>query len=69
MNTPTYNGFWTDLKWFRTVANENKLIKDKEGVYHIDWDDFEARLTPTPMPFCCATLKIPLAIAGARLTF
>ena len=42
MNTPTYNGFWTDLKWSRTVANENPLIKNKDGVYHIDWDDFEA---------------------------
>ena len=50
MNTPTY-GFWTDLKWSRTVANENKLLKDKDGVYHIDWDDFEARLTPDTHAF------------------
>ena len=59
MNTPTYNGFWTDLKWSRTVANENKLIKDKEGVYHIDWDDFEARLTPDTHAFLLCNPQNP----------
>ena len=59
MNTPTYNGFWTDLKWSRTVANENKLIKDKNGVYHIDWDDFEARLTPDTHAFLLCNPQNP----------
>ena len=59
MNTPTYNGFWTDLKWSRTVANENKLIKDKDGVYHIDWDDFEARLTPDTHAFLLCNPQNP----------
>ena len=59
MNTPTYNGFWTDLKWSRTVANENQLIKDKDGVYHIDWDDFEARLTPDTHAFLLCNPQNP----------
>ena len=59
MNTPTYNGFWTDLKWSRTVANENKLIKDKDGVYHMDWDDFEARLTPDTHAFLLCNPQNP----------
>ncbi|MEE4360618.1 MAG: aminotransferase class I/II-fold pyridoxal phosphate-dependent enzyme [Pseudomonadales bacterium] len=46
MMTPTYNGFYGDLRWSRTLANESPLWKDREGVYHIDWDDLEARMTP-----------------------
>ena len=46
MNTPTYNGFYTDLRYSRTLANENEMWKDSAGVYHIDWDDLEARMTP-----------------------
>lgn len=46
MNTPTYNGFYGDLRWSRTVAADSEMYKDKNGVYHIDWDDFEAKMTP-----------------------
>ena len=45
MMSPTYNGFWSDLRWSRTIANESPMI-NKNGVYEIDWDDFESRLTP-----------------------
>lgn len=45
MNTPTYNGFYTDLRLSRTLVNDNEMWVDDDGVYHIDWDDFEARLT------------------------
>jgi cystathionine beta-lyase len=44
--TPTYNGFYGDLTWTRTLANESPLYKDRNGVYHVDWDDLEARMTP-----------------------
>ena len=43
--TPTYNGFYSDLRWSRTVPNESKMINNN-GVYEVDWDDFESRLTP-----------------------
>ena len=43
--TPTYNGFYSDLRWSRTVANESRMINNN-GVYEVDWDDFESRLTP-----------------------
>lgn len=43
--TPTYNGFYGDLRWSRTIANESRMIENN-GVYEVDWDDFESRLTP-----------------------
>jgi len=46
MNTPTYNGFYGDLRWTRTLVNDSEMYLDSDGVYHIDWDDFEARMTP-----------------------
>jgi len=46
MNTPTYNGFYTDLRLSRTLENDSEMYKDDDGVYHIDWDDFEAKMTP-----------------------
>ena len=45
MNTPTYNGFYTDLRLSRTLVNDSEMWVDDDGVYHIDWDDFEARMT------------------------
>ena len=43
--TPTYNGFYSDLKWSQTEASESVMIF-KNGNWSIDWDDFEARMTP-----------------------
>ena len=45
MNTPTYNGFYTDLRLSRTLVNDSEMYVDENGEYHIDWDDFEARMT------------------------
>ena len=45
LNTPTYNGFYGDLHWSRTEVNDSEMYIE-DGVYHIDWDDFEARMTP-----------------------
>ena len=53
MNTPTYNGFYGDLRWSRNIANESKMINNN-GVWEIDWDDFESRLGPdTPAFLLC----------------
>lgn len=45
LNTPTYNGFYTDLRVTDTVAEENEM-KFVNGRYEIDFDDFERRIGP-----------------------
>lgn len=42
--TPTYNGFYSDLRLSQTIKNESELVFE-DGEYSIDWDDFEARMT------------------------
>tara|TARA_B100001013_G_scaffold324933_1_gene236689 strand:+ start:178 stop:1620 length:1443 start_codon:yes stop_codon:yes gene_type:complete len=59
LNTPTYNGFYGDLRWSHTEVNDNQMIKDKDGVYHIDWDDFESRLTPDTHAFLLCNPQNP----------
>ena len=44
MMTPTYNGFYSDLRHSQTIANESVMIFE-DGKYSIDWDDFESRMT------------------------
>ena len=43
MTTPTYNGFYSDLRFARNVAEDSEM-KVVDGVYEIDWDDFERRV-------------------------
>ena len=43
LNTPTYSGFYTDLRFTRTVTSDNAMIVDSGGRYSIDFDDFERR--------------------------
>lgn len=42
MTTPTYAGFYTDLRFTRTVAEDCPMIV-ADGRYSIDFDDFERR--------------------------
>ena len=42
--TPTYNGFYSDVRNTQTVKNESEMVFEN-GRYSIDWDDFEARMT------------------------
>ena len=42
LTTPTYNGFYGDLRFTRTVA-EDSPMNVVDGRYSIDWDDFEQR--------------------------
>ena len=44
MMTPTYNGFYSDVKNTQTIKNESEMVFEN-GKYSIDWDDFEARMT------------------------
>jgi cystathionine beta-lyase len=59
LNTPTYNGFYGDLRWSRTEINDSEMYKDDDGVYHIDWDDFEARMTPDTYAFILCNPQNP----------
>lgn len=45
MMTPTYNGFYSDLRNTQTLKNESEMIFE-DGHYSVDWDDLEARMTP-----------------------
>ena len=45
LNTPTYNGFYGDLRSSGTIAEEN-LMKVVNGRYSIDFEDFERRIGP-----------------------
>ena len=43
--TPTYNGFYSDLRNTQTLKNESEMIFENNQ-YSVDWDDLEARMTP-----------------------
>lgn len=43
--TPTYNGFYSDLRNTQTLKNESEMYFE-DGKYSVDWDDLEARMTP-----------------------
>ncbi len=42
LTTPAYNGFYSDLRFTRTVPDES-LMRLVDGHYSIDFDDFERR--------------------------
>jgi cystathionine beta-lyase len=42
LTTPVYSGFYTDLRFTRTVAEESPMVL-VDGEYAIDFDDFERR--------------------------
>ena len=42
LTTPTYNGFYSDLRFTRTVA-EDSPMRVEDGRYSIDFEDFERR--------------------------
>ena len=42
--TPTYNGFYSDLRHTQTLKNESVMIFENNE-YTVDWDDLEARMT------------------------
>jgi cystathionine beta-lyase len=44
LQTPTYNGFYSDLRASRTVAEESPM-KFVNGKFEMDFDDFERRIS------------------------
>ena len=43
MMTPTYDGFYGDLRFARTVPDDCEMVVDADGRYSVDFDDFERR--------------------------
>ena len=43
MMTPTYDGFYGDLRFARTVPDDCEMIVGADGRYSVDFDDFERR--------------------------
>jgi cystathionine beta-lyase len=58
LNTPTYNGFYGDLRASRTIAEEN-VMKNVDGRYSLDFDDFERRITPDVQSFILCNPQNP----------
>ncbi len=58
LNTPTYNGFYGDLRATRTIAEEN-VMKQVDGRYSLDFDDFERRITPEVQSFILCNPQNP----------
>ena len=52
LTTPTYNGFYTDLRFTRTVA-EDSPMKLTNGRYSIDFEDFERRAARSNVFILC----------------
>jgi cystathionine beta-lyase len=44
LNTPTYNGFYSDLRESQTIAEESPM-KFVNGKFQMDFDDFERRIS------------------------
>ena len=44
LQTPTYNGFYSDLRESQTIAEESPL-KFVNGKFEMDFDDFERRIS------------------------
>jgi cysteine-S-conjugate beta-lyase len=44
LNTPTYNGFYSDLRESQTIAEESPM-KFVNGRFEMDFDDFERRIS------------------------
>jgi cystathionine beta-lyase len=58
LNTPTYNGFYSDLTFTGTKAEENPL-KVVNGKFSIDFEDFERRIGPDTNTFILCNPQNP----------
>ena len=58
LNTPTYNGFYGDLTYTGTIAEENPL-KLVNGRYSIDFEDFERRISHNTNTFILCNPQNP----------
>jgi cystathionine beta-lyase len=58
LTTPTYNGFYGDLRWSRTLKAESPM-KLVNGRYSIDFDDFASRIGPDTHAFLLCNPQNP----------
>jgi cystathionine beta-lyase len=58
LTTPTYNGFYGDLRYTRTLP-EDSPMKLVNGRYSIDFDDFESRISPATNVFILCNPQNP----------
>jgi cystathionine beta-lyase len=52
MTTPVYNGFYSDLRFTRTVPEDSPMVR-VDGRYEIDFDDFERRAARSSVFILC----------------
>jgi cystathionine beta-lyase len=52
MTTPVYSGFYSDLRFTRTVAEDSPMTLE-DGRYSIDYDDFERRAVRSNVFILC----------------
>jgi len=58
LTTPTYNGFYGDLRATQTLPEES-LMKFVNGRYELDFDDFESRIGPGTYAFILCNPQNP----------
>lgn len=58
LTTPTYNGFYGDLRYTRTLP-EDSPMKLANGRYSIDFDDFVSRISPETNVFILCNPQNP----------
>jgi cystathionine beta-lyase len=58
LQTPTYNGFYSDLTASQTIAEESPL-RVVNGRYEMDFDDFERRIGPDTYTFILCNPQNP----------
>jgi len=58
LTTPTYNGFYGDLRVTQTLPEES-LMKFVNGRYELDFDDFESRIGPGTYAFILCNPQNP----------
>ena len=58
LNTPTYNGFYSDLTFTGTKAEENPM-KVVNGKFSMDFEDFERRIGPDTNTFILCNPQNP----------
>jgi cystathionine beta-lyase len=65
LTTPTYNGFYSDLRESGTIAEESPM-KVVNGRYAIDFDDFERRMGPDTNTFILCNPQNPTGNCWSR---
>jgi cystathionine beta-lyase len=65
LTTPTYNGFYGDLRKTGTIAEESPMIL-ADGRYTLDFDDFERRIGPDTKTFILCNPQNPTGNCWSR---